>query len=89
MTKKVLLLPGDGIGPEVISQAEKVLNFLTEKHTMSVRKCKLLKCVSSSSANYVLTSNEIGPVFPKAKTAPFMKKCLPEGQNANWTLVPI
>ncbi|PIE44292.1 MAG: 3-isopropylmalate dehydrogenase [Gammaproteobacteria bacterium] len=31
MTQKVLLLPGDGIGPEIVSQAEKVLVFLNEK----------------------------------------------------------
>ncbi len=27
MTKKILILPGDGIGPEIIAQAEKVLAF--------------------------------------------------------------
>ncbi len=27
MTKKILLLPGDGIGPEIIKQAEKILRF--------------------------------------------------------------
>lgn len=28
MTKKILLLPGDGIGPEIVAEAEKVLNKL-------------------------------------------------------------
>ncbi len=28
MTKKILILPGDGIGPEIVAQAEKVLTFL-------------------------------------------------------------
>ncbi len=28
MTKKILILPGDGIGPEIVAQAEKVLAFL-------------------------------------------------------------
>ncbi|MGY0398758.1 MAG: 3-isopropylmalate dehydrogenase [Ostreibacterium sp.] len=27
MTKKILLLPGDGIGPEIIKQAEKILDY--------------------------------------------------------------
>ena len=31
MTKKILLLPGDGIGPEIIAQAEKVLHFLIDE----------------------------------------------------------
>lgn len=30
MTKKILLIPGDGIGPEVVVQAEKVLNFFSK-----------------------------------------------------------
>ena len=28
MTKKILILPGDGIGPEIVAQAEKVLTYL-------------------------------------------------------------
>ncbi len=31
MTKNVLLLPGDGIGPEIVTEAEKVLRLLNEK----------------------------------------------------------
>lgn len=34
--KKILLLPGDGIGPEVISQAKKVLVHLCAEHDLSV-----------------------------------------------------
>jgi 3-isopropylmalate dehydrogenase len=30
MTKTILLLPGDGIGPEVVAEAEKVLNWLNQ-----------------------------------------------------------
>lgn len=30
MTKKILILPGDGIGPEIVAQAEKVLAFFIE-----------------------------------------------------------
>ncbi len=33
MTKKILILPGDGIGPEIVAQAEKVLAFLVEERS--------------------------------------------------------
>jgi 3-isopropylmalate dehydrogenase len=31
VTKKILILPGDGIGPEIVAQAEKVLAFLIDE----------------------------------------------------------
>jgi 3-isopropylmalate dehydrogenase len=34
MTKSVLILPGDGIGPEVVAEAEKVLRYVNEKFTL-------------------------------------------------------
>lgn len=33
---KVLLLPGDGIGPEVVAQAKKVLHFLSKQQALNV-----------------------------------------------------
>lgn len=30
MTKKILLIPGDGIGPEVVSQAKKIIDFFSD-----------------------------------------------------------
>ncbi len=30
MTQKILLIPGDGIGPEVVSQAKKIINFFSQ-----------------------------------------------------------
>ncbi len=36
MAKKILLLPGDGIGPEIVAQAEKVLLFLIRKGKLHV-----------------------------------------------------
>lgn len=36
MTKKVLLLPGDGIGPEVIAQGQRVLEVLRDDHGFDV-----------------------------------------------------
>jgi len=36
VSKSVLILPGDGIGPEIVTEAEKVLNALTEKHGLEI-----------------------------------------------------
>ncbi|MCG8324369.1 MAG: isocitrate/isopropylmalate family dehydrogenase, partial [Thiotrichales bacterium] len=34
--KKILVLPGDGIGPEIIAEAEKVLAALRDQHGLAV-----------------------------------------------------
>ena len=31
MSRNILMLPGDGIGPEIVAEAEKVLNKVNEK----------------------------------------------------------
>ncbi len=36
MSKKLLLLPGDGIGPEIVSEAVKVLDVVNEKFTLGI-----------------------------------------------------
>jgi len=36
VSKSVLILPGDGIGPEIVSEAEKVLSALIEKHGLEI-----------------------------------------------------
>jgi 3-isopropylmalate dehydrogenase len=36
MTKKILILPGDGIGPEIITQAEKILSFFNAKGHLAI-----------------------------------------------------
>jgi len=36
VTKKILVLPGDGIGPEIVAQAEKVLHALGDKANLAV-----------------------------------------------------
>jgi len=41
MSHKILLLPGDGIGPEVISEAEKLISVLTENHGLQANVTKL------------------------------------------------
>lgn len=36
MTKKILILPGDGIGPEIIAQAERVLHVVNDKYSLGL-----------------------------------------------------
>jgi 3-isopropylmalate dehydrogenase len=36
VTKKILILPGDGIGPEIVAQAEKVLAYLINERGLDV-----------------------------------------------------
>ncbi len=36
MTKKILVLPGDGIGPEIVDEAVKVINALVSDHNLDV-----------------------------------------------------
>jgi 3-isopropylmalate dehydrogenase len=36
MTKRILVLPGDGIGPEIVAQAVAVIECLNEKHGLDV-----------------------------------------------------
>jgi 3-isopropylmalate dehydrogenase len=36
MTKKILVLPGDGIGPEIVAEATKLLNALRRDHSLDV-----------------------------------------------------
>ena len=35
MTKKILILPGDGIGQEVTSSAKEVLDFLIDEYQLN------------------------------------------------------
>ena len=34
--RKIVILPGDGIGPEIIAEAQKVLQFVNEKHDLGL-----------------------------------------------------
>jgi len=36
VSKSVLILPGDGIGPEIVTEAEKVLNALSDQHGLEI-----------------------------------------------------
>ena len=35
MSKKILVLPGDGIGPEIVAEAIKVLQVINDKYTLN------------------------------------------------------
>ena len=34
--KKILILPGDGIGPEAIDEVKKIIFFLNKKKTINI-----------------------------------------------------
>ena len=36
MTKKILILSGDGVGPEIVAQAEKILSFLNAEASLAI-----------------------------------------------------
>jgi 3-isopropylmalate dehydrogenase len=38
MTKNILILPGDGIGPEIVAQAERVLDAVNDKFSLALEK---------------------------------------------------
>lgn len=42
MSKKVLLLPGDGIGPEIVAEAERVLDLVNEKMSLGLETDRAL-----------------------------------------------
>ena len=42
MSRNVLILPGDGIGPEIMVEAENVLNFVNEKFNLDIETTKAL-----------------------------------------------
>ena len=47
--RKILLLPGDGIGPEVIEEVKKVINWLNKntKDNLSLVPKNILKIVAA------------------------------------------
>ena len=54
MTKKILILPGDGIGQEVTASAKEVLDFLIAEHNLdfsikqrSLKNGKARRCLTS------------------------------------------
>ena len=40
--RKILLLPGDGIGPEVIAEVKKIINWFNDNKSLDFEKCEQL-----------------------------------------------
>ena len=51
--RKILLLPGDGIGPEVINEVKKIINWFNDKKSLDFG----ITCVISSSYADIFYSN--------------------------------
>ena len=62
MSKSVLILPGDGIGPEIVTEAEKVLNALAENHGLEITTVQGL--IGGSAID------EMGVPLPAPKSVP-------------------
>jgi len=39
--RKILLLPGDGVGPEVVAEVKKIINWLNSKKSLDFMKLLL------------------------------------------------
>ena len=50
MTKKIAVLPGDGIGTEIVEQAVKVLKALGEDFEYGCGRCRLRESRASAAA---------------------------------------
>lgn len=66
MTKKVLLLSGDGIGPEIVAEAERVLDIVNEKLSLDLETDHALVGGSAIDAHGVPLPDE---TLDKAKAA--------------------
>lgn len=71
MTKKILLLPGDGIGPEIIKQAEKILRYL----------------INAQGFDAQLESALIGGVAYDAEGVPLPKETISKAKAADGILM--
>ena len=47
MSRKILILPGDGIGPEIVAQARLLLEFIDQKHELNLA---ISECLVGGSA---------------------------------------
>ena len=53
--RKILLLPGDGIGPEVIREAKKVIDWFNKKKSLDLKLIKiLLEVLLSTNMEFLL-----------------------------------
>jgi 3-isopropylmalate dehydrogenase len=58
MAKKILILPGDGIGPEIINQARKILNLVNKKFFIGLEMIEGLAGGASIDAHGVPLTEE-------------------------------
>ena len=65
--RKILLLPGDGIGPEVIAEVKKIIQWFNKNKSLDFE-------IDLKEEKILFGNNEL-----KFKIDPFKKKCLIEG----------
>ena len=69
MDYKIALIPGDGIGPEIVREAKKVLDKVCEKYGHSFSYSEVLLGGASIDVHAVL----MGSIGGDAKTSPWYK----------------
>ena len=73
MTKKIAILPGDGIGPEIIAEAVNVLTFLRREHALALE----LEQATATGLRIVdgrLTGGLGGPVVDRKQKAATLRE---------------
>ncbi|MDG5767775.1 3-isopropylmalate dehydrogenase [Balneolales bacterium ANBcel1] len=59
MSKKIVLLPGDGIGVEVVREAEKIITFISERYGMEIETERHLAGGASLDAHDIPVKDEV------------------------------
>lgn len=86
--KNVLLLPGDGIGPEVMAQAKRVLNWLQDQKHASFQITESLVGGASIDANGVPITEETMNQALKADAVLFGAVGGPQWDNVSFDIRP-
>ncbi len=58
MSRTILLLPGDGIGPEIMGEAEKVLRWVNESFKLDLSFQHGLVCGAALDDSCLLSSSD-------------------------------
>ena len=85
MNKKVLILPGDGIGPEIVGQAKAVLSLVNEKHKLQLELDEALIGGAAIDATGQPLPEE---TINKAKESPLFCWVLSAAQSGNHWICP-
>ncbi|MEX2657119.1 MAG: 3-isopropylmalate dehydrogenase [Balneolales bacterium] len=59
MSKKIVLLPGDGIGVEVIGEAEKMISYVSDRYNLNIQTEKHLAGGASLDAHDIPVKDEV------------------------------